>query len=98
MRACHKKKDLIFFDGDSALLTNFNAGFAAQAFFFVHCHGLSTLKFINFNRANINAFAITSTFVDIDGNRITHDLPPKFFKIPADASWIRDPYTRSKKL
>jgi hypothetical protein len=96
--ACLKKKDLVFFDGDSALLADFDARFAAQAFFFIHCHGLAILKFVNFNRADIYAFAITSAFVDIDGNRITHDLPPKFFKILAYASWIRDPYTPSKKL
>jgi hypothetical protein len=96
IRACLKKKDLVFFDGESALLADFNAGFTAQAFFFVHCHCLAVLKFVNFNRANIHAFAITSAFVDIDGNRITHDLPPKFFKILAYASWIRDPYTPSK--
>jgi hypothetical protein len=91
-----RKKDLVFFDGESALLADFDAGFAAQTFFFVHCHGLAILKFINFNRTNIHAFAITSAFVDIDGNRITHDQPPKFLKIPAYASWIRDPYTPSK--
>jgi hypothetical protein len=96
--ACLVKKDLVFFDGDSALVADFDAGLTAQAFFFVHSHGLATLKLVHFDRADIHAFAITNTFVDIDGNRITHDLPPKFFEIPAFASWIRDPYTRSKKL
>jgi len=93
-----RKKDLVFFDRDGALVADFDAGLTAQAFFFIHSHGLATLKFVHFNRADIHTFAITNTFVDIDGNRITHDIPPKFFEIPAFASWIRDPYTRSKKL
>jgi hypothetical protein len=93
-----QKKELVFLDGDGTLIANFDAGFTTQAFFFVHNHGLAALKLVNFDGADIHAFAITDTLVDIYGNRITHDLPPKFFEIPAIASWLRDTYTRSKKL
>jgi hypothetical protein len=97
LRACHKK-NLVFFDGEGTLLANLDAGFATQAFFFIYGHGFAVLKLINFHRADIHAFAITIALVVIDSNRITHDLPPKFLNIPAYAGWIRDPYTRSKKL
>jgi hypothetical protein len=76
------QKKLVFFDGDCALLADLDAGFAAQTFLFIHSHGLATLKLINLNGTDIHAFAITSAFAVIDGNRITHDLPPKFVKFP----------------
>jgi hypothetical protein len=79
------QKDLIFFDGESGLLANFDAGFTTKAFFFINNHGLAVLKLIDFNRTDIHALATTDTFVDVDGNRITHDQPPKFFVIPAYA-------------
>jgi hypothetical protein len=79
------KKDLVFFDGDGVLLTNFDAGFATETFLFVHRDGLAILKFVHFNGANIHTLATTDAFVVVDGNRITHDQPPKFFLIPAYA-------------
>jgi hypothetical protein len=79
------QKDLIFFDGEGSLLANFDTGFATKTLFFIDNHGLAILKLIHFNRANIHTLATTDTLVDVDGNRITHDQPPKFFVIPANA-------------
>jgi hypothetical protein len=58
-------KKLSFFDGDGARLTNFNAAFAAQAFFRVYGNGLAVLDLKNFHRANVYTFFTTFTFVSI---------------------------------
>jgi hypothetical protein len=79
------QKDLVLFDGEGSLLANFDTGFATETLFFIDNHGLAILKLIHFNRANIHALATTDALVDVDGNRITHDQPPKFFVIPAYA-------------
>jgi hypothetical protein len=79
------QKYLVLFDGEGGLLANFDTGFAAKTLFFIDNHGLAILKLVHFNRTNIHALATSDALVDVNGNRITHDQPPKFFVIPAYA-------------
>jgi len=77
-----KKLRLIFFYRDGVRFADFHAGFAAQAFFFVHRNGFAILKFIHFHRANVHAFATASTFVSIDSHSPTHCFLQLFFSAP----------------
>ncbi len=69
-----KKSFLLLFNSDSALLTYFNAGFAAETFVFVYCYSLTVLKFVNFGRTYVNAFAVAVTFVGINSDNVAHSV------------------------
>jgi hypothetical protein len=65
---------LIFSDGDGALLADFHAGFTAEAFLSVHRVGFAVLKFVNFSGADIDTFAATDALVLIDSRSVSHSL------------------------
>jgi hypothetical protein len=71
-----KSRRLDFLDREGVGFTDLDARFTAQALFLIHGNGLSVLKFIDLNRANIDALAVARTLVDINSNLPTHFLPP----------------------
>jgi hypothetical protein len=61
------------FDSDRTWFANFNAAFAAEAFFSIHRNGFSILHFKHFDRANVHAFFATFTFFLINNGVESHN-------------------------
>jgi hypothetical protein len=77
-------KTLIFFDGNSALFTNFYTGLTAKTFFFIDGDRLPILKLKDFHGTDIYTFAVAITLVHIYRYRVTHILPPKILNFPPE--------------
>jgi hypothetical protein len=67
------KNILSLFDCDGTRFANFNAAFAAEAFFSINRNGFSILHFEHFRRADIYAFFATFTFFFINDGVESHD-------------------------
>jgi hypothetical protein len=73
---------LFFLDRNRVLVAHLNAGLAAKTLFGVHGNSLSVLKLVNFDRANVHAFAVTDTLVGVNIDSVTHGRPPYLLMNP----------------
>jgi hypothetical protein len=63
---------LFVFDRNRILVADLDAGFTAKALLGIHRNSLAILKFVNLDRANIHAFAVTDTLIGVNFDSVTH--------------------------
>jgi hypothetical protein len=66
------KRELNFFNGNSAFFTDLDTALTAQAFFGIYGYGFAVLHFKDFNRAHIHAFFAASALFFVDDRIKSH--------------------------